>query len=505
MFDAVMNVGIKDGKIILITKDKIKGSETIDAAGHVVTAGFIDTHFHSLDMLAVKFGLRDGVTTGMDLEYGAWLIDEWYAAKKANWPMNYGTTVSQEIVRMVVHDGLEVDAPVDASWALSSGRGWTAEDGVEGWSVTKSSLEEMNRISSLIDEGLRQGALGLGSTVGYMGKGVTSYEMFEAQRAAARYGRLSDVHTRFSANADTPTEAPLAFDEVFANAVVLKAPLILAHDNNFGWWENEEKMQLARAMGMNVWGEYYPYTAGSTTIGSEMLRPEIWEDNMGNKYEETVYDPSADKFLTKEEYLEVAKSDPGRAVVGFIPAREDWLKHWLKMPHMTVAGDGMPALAGEGKLFGWDDSFTDYKGHPRTAGSHGKVLRLAREAGVPLMHTLAQLSYWSAKHLGDAGIEAMKDRGRMQIGKVADIVVFDPKTVQDNATYKNGEHGLPSTGIPYVMVNGKIVVRKSKAQKVMAGQPIRYPVESKGRFVPADVQRWISTYSINVDNSGLAK
>ncbi|MEE8307725.1 MAG: aminoacylase, partial [Gammaproteobacteria bacterium] len=123
MFDAVRNVGIKDGRIAKITKDKIAGKETIDAKGHVVAPGFIDTHFHSLDMFAVKLALRDGVTTGMDLEYGAWPIDTWYAAKSGKWPMNYGTLVSQELVRMVVHDGLTIKVPMDATNALSAGRG----------------------------------------------------------------------------------------------------------------------------------------------------------------------------------------------------------------------------------------------------------------------------------------------------------------------------------------------------------------------------------------------
>ncbi len=134
MFDAVRNVGVKGGRIAKITKEKITGNEIIDATGYVVAPGFIDTHFHSLDMFAVKFALRDGVTTGMDLEYGAWPIDTWYAAKKENWPMNYGTLVSQEVVRMIVHDGLVIKEPMDATNAFSVGRGFAAKDGVKGWS-----------------------------------------------------------------------------------------------------------------------------------------------------------------------------------------------------------------------------------------------------------------------------------------------------------------------------------------------------------------------------------
>ena len=112
------------------------------------------------------------------------------------------------------------------------------------------------------------------------------------------------------------------------------------------------------------------------------------------------------------------------------------------------------------------------------------------------MFTLSQLSYWSAKHLGDAGIESMKERGRVQVGKVADLTLFDPDTVTDHATYKAGEQGLPSTGIPYVIVNGTIVVKDSEVLPVKPGQPIRYPVEEKGRFEPVDVNKWISENTI---------
>ncbi|TWT60940.1 amidohydrolase family protein [Rubinisphaera italica] len=492
--DAVRNVGIKDGKISAITTESIKGKETIDASGHVVAPGFIDTHYHALDGLAVRLALRDGVTTGMDLEWGALNIDAWYAAKKNKWPMNYGTGISHEGARMIVHDRLELNDPVDAT-TVAELRAEAGKDGVIGWSETRSNIEQMNRISKILDEGLRQGAIGVSSTVGYMRTGVTTYEMFEAQRAAARYGRLTAAHPRFHPSSQTPTESPLGFDELFTNAFLLGAPMIYCHDNDYGWWEIEEKLQMARAKGLNMWSEYYPYTAGSTTIGAEFFRPDSWEKGMGYKYEETLYDPSQDKFLNKDEYLDLAKSDPARTIVCFIPPRKEWLPFWLKTPHMAVGADSM--WSG----LSWDDKYEEYKGHPRTAGCHGKVLRLGRQYNVPLMFSLAQFSYWPAKHLGDAGVDAMKVRGRLQVGMVADIVIFDSKNAKDNATYKAGEQGLPTTGIPYVVVNGNMVVKDSKFQKVWAGEPIRYPVETQGRFTPASKKQWLKSHTI--DSGGI--
>ena len=85
-FDDVANVGIKDGRIAIITKEKIKGKETSKAKGLVVAPGFIDTHYHATDVFASKMALRDGVTTGMGLEAGSFNVKGWYDEKvKTGW------------------------------------------------------------------------------------------------------------------------------------------------------------------------------------------------------------------------------------------------------------------------------------------------------------------------------------------------------------------------------------------------------------------------------------
>ena len=136
-----------------------------------------------------------------------------------------------------------------------------------------------------------------------------------------------------------------------------------------------------------MWAEYYPYTAGSSSIGSEMLFPDTWEEVLGFEYEETIFDPSQDKFLNKEEFLQVSKEDPGRIVIVYSPPRKDWLPKWLEVPHMVVGSDSMWS---EDDSLGWDSDPTLFAGHPRTSGAHSTVLQLAREAGVDLMFTLKQ-------------------------------------------------------------------------------------------------------------------
>jgi len=491
-FDAVRNVGIRDGRIVTITEDAIEGTDIIDASGHVVSPGFIDTHHHGAgNPWGVKASLRDGVTSPMDLELGTINVDAWYAEREGKWAANYGAAASHEFHRMRVLDGMEISEPSDGTNFGHLRNASYDENDVPDWAVTRASLEQLNEMLAGIDEELRAGALGIASTTGYMANGVTTLELFNVQKVAANYGRLYSSHVRLLGNSSPPTEATLGAFEEIANGVALNQPLILSHNNNFGWWEVEEHLQLLRDQGYNVWSEYYPYTCGSSTIGSEFIKP----DNIGAlglDYTDMI-DPRTGENMDREVYDRVVAEDPAYIIILCIPAREEWLPMWLEVPHMTVAGDQMPPVDEAGEALSWDSPYEDYNGHPRTVGTHAKTLRLGREHGVSLMQGISQNSYWAAKHLGDAGIEAMQVRGRMQEGMVADITIFNPETVTDNGTYLVGENGRPSTGIPYVLVNGVVMVRDSEVvEGVYPGQSIRFEVEDEGRFEPLEKEKYLN-------------
>jgi hypothetical protein len=483
-YDAVANVGVKDGKIAVITKDKITGKETIDAKGLVVAPGFIDGHQHCIEPYQYRLMLRDGRTTLLDTEIGAHgpKLGEWYKRREGKAPVNFGVAVAHEFARAEVLDGFKdwkhLYTP-DAAQSRST---------KEGWSKTRPTLEQGNQILALIDQGLQQGGLGIGSTVGYMRAGVSAREIFELQKLGGLYGRFIAMHFRNTPGDDTGEVNGI--QEMLANAAALGAPAIASHFNNPGYNMVHELMVRMRERGYNVWGEIYPYAAGSTALNAVFLEPEMWVKTLGNKYEDTLQDVATGEFYTQKSREEMLKKEPTRLVLVYkIP--ESAIVDWIKMPGVAIGSDGMPMIPDDNLT--WDTPFEDLPNtHPRTSGSFATVLRLARENNIPLMQAVSMTSYNYARPLGEMGLKSMQVRGRMQEGMVADITMFDPETVRDNATYAKGT--LPSTGIQHVIVNGTVVMKNQEPLKgVNPGQPIRFePVKSL--FEPLSIENWSNTY-----------
>lgn len=491
-YDEIANVGIKDGKIAKITSKQIKGKESIDAKGLVVAPGFIDGHQHSIEPYTYRSMLRDGRTTVMDLELGAHgpKLNEWYKRREGNSPINFGVSVNHEFARAEVLDGFK-------DWKYLYSPDAILSRVKQGWSKTRPNLEQGNQILTLIDEGLQQGGLGIGSTVGYMREGVSPREIFELQKLSGRYGRFINMHFRYTPGDDVGEVNGI--QEMLANAAALGSPAIAAHFNNPGYNMVHELLVRMREKGYNVWGEVYPYAAGSTALNAVFLEPEVWVKALGNKYEETLRDVATGEYYTQQTREEMLKKEPTRAVLVY-KTPESAIVDWIKMPGVAIGSDGMPLIPDDGLTR--DTPYEDLPNtHPRFSGAFAKVLRLARENNIPLMQAVSMTSYNYARPLGDMGLKAMQVRGRMQEGMVADITMFDPETVRDNATYEKGT--LPSTGIQHVIVNGKLVMKDQEPlQGVNPGQPIRFePVNSK--LEPLTKDNWQKTfYASPIDFGG---
>lgn len=250
-------------------------------------------------------------------------------------------------------------------------------------------------------------------------------------------------------------------------------------------------------------GEVYPCAAGSTFVNSVCLAPENWCGKLGHKFEDTMQDPENGTFCTEETCKETVARAP-TTLINLFKMLEECEAEWIKLRGQVLASDAIPITKSPFFLEDVLDVPHDKmpNTHPRTAGCYGKALRLAREHHVPLMHLISMCSHTSAMHLGRTGLKSMQERGRMQVGMIADIAVFNPDTIQDNATYAQGI--LPTSGIPCVLVNGTLVVNEGKiVPRAHAGQPIRHKPVTGRQSDPIDVEKWKHVYvSAKVDFGG---
>lgn len=478
-FDQMRNVGVSDGKIVAITADAITGTETVDATDHVVSPGFIDTHVHITDHpIGQKLMLRDGVTTPLDLEVGAYPVSLYYDNLKGKSQTNYGATVSTLGVREKTFNqkynsrtGIlttDIFAKDENSFVDMK------------WSGTVPTPDQRNQISKLIEEGLKEGALGIGAPVGYAVIGVSAQEVTDWQRLAGEYGRAVFIHGRFSSQRP-PTTGILGFQEFMSNAMIYGGGVMMQHMHQQALSQSGDALDMiddARAKGVSVVGEIYPYNFGATIVGADYLVPDNYGPNMGRDYKDII-ETATLKPLDKDRYDDLVKTAPGTSVM-FYGATEEDMEKALAHPSTTIGSDSFPmTVTATGKMaLDWSLGYDEIQGHPRAAGTHSIVLRMVREKNLmPLMTAISKMTYQPAQFLQDNGVGQMAFKGRLQVGADADITIFDPATVRDNSTMKQG--GLPATGIPYVIVNGTIVVKDSKVlEAVYPGKPVRLPIKN---------------------------
>jgi dihydroorotase len=438
--DAVRNVGIVGGTVREITSDPLVGRLTIDAKGLVVAPGFIDLHVHDMHLEHHRAQAMDGVTTALDLEIGAADVDRWYDERAGRTPINYGASVGHVPVRMaLMRDPGSFVPSGDAAHKAAS-------------------PEDVRELARRLERGLERGAVAVGFGINYTAA-ASHAEILEMFRVAARFGASCHVHMRFG-GVKEPTNSVAALGEVIAAAAVTGAPLHVVHVTSMGLRETPVLLEMirgARARGLDVTTECYPYEAGMTDIRSAIF-DDGWQERMGISYGDLQWAATGER-LTAESFARYRETG-GMVAVFNIP--EEVVRAALADPLTAIASDGI---------------LKDGKGHPRASGTYARVLgRYVREAkALSLMDALRKATLMPAERL-ERRVPAMKNKGRIRVGTDADLVVFDPERVIDRATFE--EPARFSEGMRYVLVNGVPVVSDGRFREgVSPGLPVRAPVK----------------------------
>ena len=450
--DAIRNIGIHDGKIVSITESELIADVTIDASGLVVAPGFIDLHAHGLSDDAIRYRARDGVTTALELEGGLPFIADWLASREGKMRIHYGASVAHGEARAMAMPDLQEAVQASASAlreAAMAGEPLVALGGIDLFEQARNAAlpdEALGDLYRLLDRGLREGGLGFGVAHQYY-PGATHKEIFDVFRLAAK--RQAPIYTHVRRMGMD------AMQEVIANAASTGAPLHIVHINSMSLDATPEILDMiagARERGIDITTEAYPYTAASTGISSAIF-DEGWQDKLGISYGELQWQETGER-LTKETFEKYY--DEGGVVIIHL-MKEPMIELAIGTPFVMIASDAMPYDPGA---------------HPRSAGTFARVLgRYVRERKtVDLVTALRKMTLMPAQRL-EAIAPSMKRKGRVQVGADADIVVFDPATVVDNATFEGGLEY--STGILHVLVAGTSVVRDGElVEGVFPGQPV---------------------------------
>ena len=481
----VADVGIRDGKIAAIGRlTNRKAARTIDAANLVVAPGFIDIHNHSDDTILedgnAESMVRQGVTTMIFGEGGS-------AAPSERW-QDFSSYYAELLRRGVA---------TNIGSYIGSSTVWTKIHGSKAGPATP---EELNRMRAVVREAMEQGALGVASSLsGPPGVWIDTNTLVAMCEVAGEYGGIYSTHLR--------TEGDGVFKAV-AEAIEIgrraRLPVDVIHlkiAEHKLWGKMPELVALlanTRAQGQLVEANVYPYRAGQNNLssiippwahegGSKALiarlkdpaqRPRLekeilngipgsdwynhytatggWEGMLLVTFRNPKYKQFQGKRMSEviqalgkpplDVLFELLTENEGSVPTVYFHHAEEDMRYALKQPFVSIGSDGT-AVKTEGPLAAGHP-------HPRYYGTFPRVLgRYVREEKLlSLEEAVRKMTSANAAKI------RVYDRGLLRPGQWADVTIFNPDTVIDNATFEQPHQY--ATGIEYVIVNGKLVLER---------------------------------------------
>jgi N-acyl-D-aspartate/D-glutamate deacylase len=275
-------------------------------------------------------------------------------------------------------------------------------------------------------------------------------EVYDLMKDAAALRAPVFVHVRAATHADVDN-LMTPMQEMVADAASTGASVHICHIGSKSLSAVVPVLDMldrAKAHGVDVTTEVYPYDAGSTVIGSALFN-EGWREHQGADFKDIEWPPTGER-MTAESFAKFRKEQPQAFVIlHTIPPAT--VEIAVAHPGVMIASDAVPYVGGAG--------------HPRGTGTFARVLGVyVREKhALSLMDAIGKMTLLPAKRLEQIS-PAMKHKGRVQVGADADLTLFDPATVTDRATYSHPT--TPSAGIPYVIVGGTPVVERGEIVKI---------------------------------------
>lgn len=456
-----------------VSKTPLPGREVIDCTGLIVAPGFIDIHAHADAIPSMRAQAFDGVTTALELESGVLPIDMAYTNScQEGRPLNFGYSSGWTMARMAVMDQVAIDGKV-ATFAKNFGG--------PNWQTVATPAQSAKTLA-LVEQGIKDGAIGIGMNLGYAPQSNPA-EFDGIAQLAAKYDVPVFVHSR-SAQYRTKDNGPTnmtALQEIIGLATKYGTHIHHCHVGSTmgrATAEGLAAIKTAQSQGVKITWESYPWGAGSTVIGTPNTTAEaLWGRGMT---------PTDVFWLTENRYMKdqadldhARQTDPGgTSILHFLdegkPDDLAILDQSIVDPQAIIASDSMPLQIGPTELLAdnWPIDFDQAFTHPRSLGTHVKsITHYARDRKLLTLITALSKNSLLPAQLLEKVVPAMKKKGRLQVGADADIVVFDLANLSVEATYVKS---ALTKGMRYVMVNGRFLIREGEMQKdQMPGQPLR--------------------------------
>ena len=448
--DRIANIGELTGA---------NAKRVIDISGRILCPGFIDVHTHDdrvcIDKPAMQPKISQGVTTVIVGNCGISLAPLMCVSVpveplnllggKAEFEFgdfrNYIEAIEQakptvNVLALVGHSTLRIATMADLD--------------------KKASPKELDAMLKLLEDALDAGAAGLSSGVYYPpGRSADRNELVPLAGLTSEKEGVYAVHLR-----DEYDHVIEAMQEAFTTASRSRVPMIISHHKCAGvqnWGRTRETLALLEKVGktqpVNI--DCYPYTAGSSVLDPELVDGKIkilitWSESFPELSGRYLDDIAEQWQCSQKEAAECLR--PGGAC--YFQMHEDDVRRVLQHPACMIGSDGLP---------------NDPRPHPRLWGTFPRVLgHYVRDEPLfsleTAIHKMTGLS---------ASLFRIPGRGQIRPGSFADLVVFDPAEIRDNATYQNPCE--PATGIDYVLVNGRCVLQKGKETGIRSGRFISRP------------------------------